>query len=49
MVDKNVITSRIEQIDKHLKRIIPYSKMPCDDFLKDIGAQDIVEYNLLEL
>ncbi|MBU1087509.1 MAG: DUF86 domain-containing protein [Candidatus Omnitrophica bacterium] len=48
MVDKNVITSRIEQIDKHLERIFPYSKMPREDFLKDISAQDIVEYNLFQ-
>lgn len=48
MVDKNVITVRIEQIDKHLERISPYSKLPREDFLKDIGAQDIVEYNLFQ-
>ncbi len=48
MVDKNVITSRIEQIDKHLERILPYSKLPREDFLKDISAQDIVEYNLFQ-
>lgn len=49
MVDKNVIMSRIEQIDKHLKRISSYNKLSYENFLKDANTQDIVEYNLFQL
>jgi uncharacterized protein YutE (UPF0331/DUF86 family) len=49
MLDKNVITTRIEQIDKHLDRISSYSKLSYEDFLKDKNVQDIVEYNLFQI
>ena len=49
MVDKNILTSRIEQIDKHLQRISPYSKLSRQNFLNDINTQDIVEYNLFQI
>lgn len=49
MVDKNVIVSRIEQIDKHLKRISSYDKLSYEDFLKDENCQDIIEYNLFQI
>lgn len=49
MVDKNVILSRLEQIDKHLEKISPYITLNMEDFLKDEKAQDIVEYNLFQI
>ena len=48
-MDKNVIVTRIEQIDKHLEKILSYSKLSYEDFLKDTNAQDIVEYNLFQI
>ena len=49
MVDKNVVVSRIEKIDKHLERISSYNKLAYNDYLKDVNAQDIVEYNLFQI
>ena len=49
MVDKNVVASRVEQIDKHLDRISSYCKLSYDDFLNDIISQDVVEYNLFQI
>ncbi len=49
MVDKNVIISRIEQIDKHLEKISDYKKLTYEKFSKDSIAQDIVEYNLFQI
>ena len=49
MVDKNVVVSRIEKIDKHLERISSYNKLVYKDYLKDVNAQDIVEYNLFQI
>jgi uncharacterized protein YutE (UPF0331/DUF86 family) len=49
MLDKNVIVTRIEQIDKHLEKILSYNKLSYEDFLKDTNAQDIVEYNLFQI
>ena len=46
MVDKNVVVSRIEKIDKPLERISSYNKLAYKDYLKDVNPQDIVEYNL---
>jgi uncharacterized protein YutE (UPF0331/DUF86 family) len=49
MVDKNVITSRIEAIEKHLLRLNTYMRLSKEEFLADFDAQDIVEYNLFQI
>lgn len=49
MVDKNVIVSRAEQIDKHLSKISSYKTLSYEQFLKDLIAQDVVEYNLFQI
>ena len=49
MLDKNVLVSRIELIDKHLERIVSYRGLSYEDFSKDENAQDIVEYNLFQI
>lgn len=49
MVDKTVITNRIEQIDKHLEKISAYKKLSLSEFLSNMVAQDIVEYNLFQI
>jgi uncharacterized protein YutE (UPF0331/DUF86 family) len=49
MVDPNVILRRVEQIEKHLQRIRPFTSLSFDAFLKDSIAQDVVEYNLFQI
>lgn len=49
MVDKNIITSRIEAIEKHLLRLGAYTRLSREQFLSDLDAQDIVEYNLFQI
>ena len=49
MVDKNVITSRVEQIEEHLRKISPYKELSYEKFLQDSVAQDVVEYNLFQI
>ncbi len=49
MVDKSVLTSRIEAADRHLARLLPYAQMPEQEFLANLDAQDIVEYNLFQI
>ena len=49
MLDKNVIVTRIEQIDKHLKKVSFYKNFSFEKFLEDTNAQDIVEYNLFQI
>ena len=49
MVDKSVIASRIEAIEKHLNRIGVHAKKARQEFLSDVDAQDIVEYNLFQI
>lgn len=49
MVDKNVITSRAEQIDRHLSKIDKYKKITFDEFIKDSVIQDVVEYNIFQI
>ena len=49
MVDKNIITSRIEAIENHLARISASARMSKQEFLADLDAQDIVEYNLFQI
>lgn len=49
MVNRTVITARIEQVEAHLNRISIYGELSREEFLKDINAQDIVEYNLFQI
>ena len=49
MVDKNVIVCRIETIEKHLDRLGAYTRLSREEFLSDLNAQDIVEYNLFQI
>ncbi len=49
MVDKELILKRVEYIDKHLDRIVPYKGLSLEEFLENITAQDIVEYNLFQI
>jgi uncharacterized protein YutE (UPF0331/DUF86 family) len=49
MVNPSVITKRVEQIEKHLERIRPFGSLSHEAFLKDIVAQDVVEYNLFQI
>ncbi|MFH1847036.1 MAG: HepT-like ribonuclease domain-containing protein, partial [Candidatus Omnitrophota bacterium] len=49
MVDKNVIISRVEQIDKHLNRVFVYKNISFEKFQKDLIAQDVVEYNFFQI
>ncbi len=49
MVDKNVITSRIEQIERHSYKISPYKTLSYEEFVQDSIAQDVVEYNIFQI
>ena len=49
MVNPDVITKRVEQIEKHLERIRSFSSLSYEDFLRDNIAQDVVEYNLFQI
>ncbi|HEB32471.1 MAG TPA: DUF86 domain-containing protein [Spirochaetes bacterium] len=49
MVDKFVITSRVEQIDEHLEKLSAYKGISFKKFLNDPIVQDVVEYNLFQI
>jgi uncharacterized protein YutE (UPF0331/DUF86 family) len=49
MVNKNVLTSRIEAIEKHLSRLSTCIQKSRQDFLQNLNAQDIAEYNLFQI
>ena len=49
MLDKNLLLTRIEEIDKHLGKISPFRKLTYSEFLSDTSAQAIVEYNLFQI
>jgi uncharacterized protein YutE (UPF0331/DUF86 family) len=49
VVDKNVIVGRAQQIEGHLAKIVPYMSLSLKKFLDDPVAQDIVEYNLIDM
>jgi uncharacterized protein YutE (UPF0331/DUF86 family) len=49
MIDRWVLTRRIEEIDKHLAKIEPYAGRSLEDFLGDSVMQDVVEYNLFQI
>ena len=43
MLDRNLLLTRLEEIDKHLEKISPLSALTYQEFLNDTTAQDIVE------
>ena len=49
MIDRLVLTRRIEEIDKHLAKIEPYAGLSLEDFLANPVGQDVVEYNLFQI
>jgi len=49
MVREEILTSRINSIQEHLQRVLEYTQLSYEDFLKDIKVQDIVEYNLFQV
>jgi uncharacterized protein YutE (UPF0331/DUF86 family) len=49
MVDKSVITSRVEAIEKNQARLAIYMQKSRQEFLSDLNAQDIAEYNLFQI
>lgn len=49
MIDRLVLTRRIEEVDRHLAKIEPYASRSLDDFLGDSVIQDVVEYNLFQM
>lgn len=49
MLDRNLLLTRLEEIDKHLEKISPLSELTYQEFLNDTTAQDIVEYNLFQI
>jgi uncharacterized protein YutE (UPF0331/DUF86 family) len=49
MIDRVVLTRRVEEIDRHLAKIDPYTAQGLEAFLADPIAQDVVEYNLFQI
>ena len=49
MIDRLVLTRRVEEIEKHLAKIEPFAKQKLKDFLGDPISQDVVEYNLFQI
>jgi uncharacterized protein YutE (UPF0331/DUF86 family) len=49
MIDRLVLTRRVEEIGKHLVKIEPYARKNLDEFLGDSVMQDVVEYNLFQI
>ncbi len=49
MIDRLVLTRRVEEIEKHLGKIEPFARKSLKDFLEDSIAQDVVEYNLFQM
>src|SRR4030042_5114088 len=49
MVNPSVIMKRVEEIEKHLERIRPFSSLSYEVFTRDGVAQDVVEYNLFHI
>ncbi len=49
MIDRLVLTRRVEEIEKHLGKIEPFARQSLKDFLEDSIAQDVVEYNLFQM
>jgi uncharacterized protein YutE (UPF0331/DUF86 family) len=49
MIDRLVLTRRVEEIEKHLAKIEPFAGQSPKNFLGDPIAQDVVEYNLFQI
>jgi len=49
MIDKYLLLTRLEEIDKHLDKISPFSNLNYQEFFDDQKGQDIVEYNLFQI
>jgi uncharacterized protein YutE (UPF0331/DUF86 family) len=49
MIDRLVLTRRVEEVEKHLAKIEPYARESLEDFLANPVAQDVVEYNLFQI
>jgi uncharacterized protein YutE (UPF0331/DUF86 family) len=49
VIDRLVLTRRVEEIEKHLAKIDPFAKKKLKDFLGDPITQDVVEYNLFQI
>ena len=49
MIDRLVLTRRVEEIEKHLAKIKPYVSESLENFLANPVAQDVVEYNLFQI
>ncbi len=49
MVNQDILRTKIEFINNHLERILPYRSLSSEEFLQDIKAQDIVEYNCFQI
>jgi len=49
MVNPSIIMKRVEEIEKHLERIGPFASLSYEAFLRDLIAQDVVEYNLFQV
>ena len=49
MIDRLVLTRRVEEIEMHLARIEPFARQSLKEFLGDPIAQDVVEYNLFQI
>jgi uncharacterized protein YutE (UPF0331/DUF86 family) len=49
MIDRLVLTRRVEEIEKHLAKIEPFARQSLKDFLEDPITQDVVEYNLFQI
>jgi len=49
MIDRLVLTRRVEEIEKNLAKMKPYAGESLEDFLANPVAQDVVEYNLFQI
>ena len=49
MIDRLVLTRRVEEVEKHLAKIEPFANLALKDFLGDPIVQDVVEYNLFQI
>jgi uncharacterized protein YutE (UPF0331/DUF86 family) len=48
MVSRNILLTKVEYINRHVLRMRPYRGLRFEHFLRDINAQDIIEYNLFQ-
>ena len=48
MVNRNILLSKMEYINRHLSRVRLYGKLRFEHFIQDTNIQDIIEYNLFQ-